>query len=77
MNVAGLSGGSTSGPFLLAEGASGARLYRLDTGELQVNFQPGSEEYVLTCDGCPATSMTTRVYTRATWELLSEFTRRP
>ncbi len=64
-------------PGLLTEGPTGARLYRLDTGELQVNYAHGSEEYVLTWDACPATTTTTRVYDAATRALLSEFTRRP
>jgi hypothetical protein len=62
---------------LLTEGPTGARLYRLATGELQVNYAHGSEEYVLTWDACPASITTTRVYDTATRALLSEFTRRP
>ncbi len=64
-------------PVLVAEGPTGARLYRLDTGELHVNYAHGSDEYVLTWDGCPATTTTTRVYDAATRALLSESTRRP
>ena len=62
---------------LLTESPGGVHLYRLDTGELQVNFRHGREEYVFTFDGCPATATTTRVYDVSTWELLSEFTRQP
>lgn len=62
---------------LLAEGPTGARLYRLSTGELQVNMLHGNEEYVFTWDACPATITTTRAYDVTTRALLSEFTRRP
>ncbi len=71
LDQVGEAGAST----LLTTGVSGARLYRLNTGELQVNFLHGGEEYVFTWDGCPATRAITRVYDAATRALLAEYPR--
>ncbi len=60
---------------LLAEGPAGARLYRLSTGEFQVNMIHGGEEYVFTWDACRPSVTTTRVYDVATGALRSTFTR--
>ncbi len=62
---------------LLAEGPNGERLFRLISGEFQVNVRNGDQEYVFTWDGCPATYTITRVYDAATWELRVEQVRRP
>jgi subtilisin-like proprotein convertase family protein len=71
LDQVGEAGAST----LLTTGVSGARLYHLNTGELQVNFLHGSEEYVFTWDACPATRAITRVYDAATRALLAEYPR--
>lgn len=68
-------GAVSQSALLLAEGATGARLYRLSTGEFQVNMVHDGEEYVFTWNNCPATLTTTRVYDLATGALRSVFTR--
>ncbi len=58
---------------LLASSADGnVRLFRLSTGEFQVNAYHGSEEYVAIWHGCDNARADIKNYSRLTGELLSD-----
>ncbi len=50
----------------------GVRVYRLSTGEFQVNTVNGDQEFVAIWKGCETASADLKAYSTATWELLSD-----
>lgn len=52
--------------------AGGVRVYRLSTGEYQVNTVNGAQEYVAIWEGCQTASADLKVYSTWNWELLSD-----
>lgn len=67
--------GVPAAPALLANSADGsARLYRLPSGEFQLNVNQGAQEYVFTWDACPPSHKTTQVIDLATGQTLVYYT---
>ncbi len=67
--------GVPAAPALLAASADGsARLYRLASGEFQLNVNQGAQEYIFTWDACPPAHKTTQVIDVATGQTLVYYT---